>query len=235
MKIMDEKVFTFWEGDMPGYIRLCLDTWKVPYTVLNYNNVRDYTDVDIECLKRFSLSLAADIVRVHVLRDHGGYWMDTDTIMIKGELPDADLAGDLERRTHSIALLHSKPHSKMFNKWAEYQDRMIAANGLKNGKHPWYLMGNGFTDPYVKHHQDVRLCPIERYWPETYMVPGDESRFAKYNRFYFEQSCSLEDIRPTELLMLHNSWTPAWYKSLTKDQVLQTSCTLSNILRELTA
>ena len=26
---MSEQVFTFWEGKMPGYIRLCLDTWKL--------------------------------------------------------------------------------------------------------------------------------------------------------------------------------------------------------------
>ena len=121
----------------------------------------------------------------------------------------------------------------MFEKWADYQDRVIAANGLKNGKHPWYLMGNGFTDSYVKNHKSIQIYPIERYWPETYMVPGDMSRYVKYNRFYFEQDHKLEDIQPTELLMLHNSWTPDWYKRFSAKEVMDARCTMSSILREL--
>ena len=54
---------------MPGYIRLCLDTWKVPCTVLNYDNVNDYTDLPLDKLKRFTLPQIADCVRVHVLSD----------------------------------------------------------------------------------------------------------------------------------------------------------------------
>ena len=48
-------VFTFWEGPMPGYIRLCMDTWKVPYTLLNYDNLNEYTHFNIEKAKRFTL------------------------------------------------------------------------------------------------------------------------------------------------------------------------------------
>ena len=47
-----EHVYTFWEGQMPAYIDLCLKTWRVQYTVLNYNNLRNYIAVDIEPVKR---------------------------------------------------------------------------------------------------------------------------------------------------------------------------------------
>ena len=215
---------------MPGYIKLCMDTWKVPYTVLNYDNLHEYTDISIEPLKRFTLPQIADCVRVHVLRDQGGYWLDADTIMLTGKLPDTDMVGDPEQRTNSIGLLYSEPHSQMFTEWARFQDEII--NGYDRSTY-WALMGNAFTDNYVKEHEEVRIWPIEDFLPETYMVSDNIPRWQKYRRFYFEEHHTLADIRPTDLLMLHNSWTPEWYKNLLELDALNTSCTMSNILREV--
>ena len=226
-------VFTFWEGKMPAYISLCMSTWKLPYTVLTYENLHEYTDLDIESVKRFSLPQIADCVRVHVLRDQGGYWLDADTIMVTGQLPDTDMVGDPGKRTNTIGLLYSKAHSEMFTKWAQYQDEIIRSTGFRNAKYPWDLMGNSFTDGYVREHQSVRIHPVERYWPETYMIADEIPRYEKYRRFYFEQGNGLADIRPADLLMLHNSWTPEWYKNISATDVLAGSCTMSNVLREI--
>lgn len=215
---------------MPGYIKLCMDTWRVPYTVLNYDNLHEYTDISIESLKRFTLPQIADCVRVHVLRDQGGYWLDADTIMLTEKLPDTDMVGDPEQRTNSIGLLHAEPGSHMFTEWAAFQDEIIS--GYDRSTY-WALMGNAFTDNYVKEHEEVRIWPIEDFWPETYMVSDNIPRWQKYRCFYFEQSHTLADIRPTDLLMLHNSWTPEWYKNLLELDALNTSCTMSNILREV--
>lgn len=226
-------VFTFWEGKMPAYIRLCMETWKLPYKILDYDNLREYTDIDVEKLKRFTLPQIADIVRVHVLRDWGGWWMDADTIMITGDLPDTDMVGDPEKRTNTIGLLYAEPESDMYTEWAAYQDEIINSIGFRGGKYPWDIMGNRFTDEYVREHEDVRIHPIEKYWPETYMIADEIPRYEKYRRFYFEQGHGLADIRPADLLMLHNSWTPEWYKKLSATDVLAGSCTMSNVLREI--
>ena len=215
---------------MPGYIKLCMDTWKVPYIVLNYKNLREYTDIDIEPLKRFTLPQIADCVRVHVLRDNGGYWLDADTIMISGKLPDTDMVGYPEQRTNSIGLLYTEPHSDMFTEWAAFQDEII--HGYDASPY-WALMGNAFTDDYVKRHTQVRIHPSEDYCPEVYMVSDDIPRWQKYRRFYFEERHTLSDIRPTDLLMLHNSWTPEWYRNVPEGKVLDANCTMSNILREV--
>lgn len=215
-------IYTFWEGPMPQYIEMCLRTWKLPYTMLNYSNVGEYTELPLKRLKRFTLPQIADVVRVHVLRDHGGYWLDADTIMIKGQLPETDMVGDPAKRTNTIGLLWSAPGSAMFKAWAAYQDKII------NGEHTslsWSLMGNEFTDDYVKAHREIRIHDVTDYWPETYMIQ-DGNRMDKYKRFYFDSAFTLADIRQTDLLMLHNSWTPHWYD-------LKHDCTLSNILKEL--
>ena len=223
-------VFTFWEGRMPEYIRLCMETWKVPFTILDYDNVNNYTDLPIEKIKRFDLPKVGDIVRVHVLRDQGGYWLDADTIMVTGKLPDTDLVGDPFWRTSSAGLLYSEPHSDMFTAWADYQDWII--NGTETPTW-WATFVNDFSDPYARAHEEVRIHPITDYWPEVYMVQDNILRYEKYQRFYFNEHWSLADIHQTDLLMLHNSWTPEWYKRLQADEIMENNCTLSNILREV--
>ena len=214
---------------MPAYIRLCMATWKLPYTLLNYDNLGQYTELDIERTKRFTLPQIADCVRVHVLRDQGGYWLDADTIMLNGKLPDTDMVGDPESRDNSIGLLHSEPHSQMFTEWAAFQDEIIRGDDTPSY---WATMGNAFTDDYAKHHEEVRIHPIADYCPEVYMIRDDIPRWQKYRQFYFEERHSLADIRQTDLLMLHNSWTPEWYKNVPEGKVLDANCTMSNILRE---
>ena len=226
-------IFTFWEGRMPEYIELCMKTWKFPYVLLNYKNLNKYTNLPVtHDLTRFALPKVANCVRAHVLRDHGGYWLDTDTIMVNDKLPDTTVIGYPEIRSNSIGYLYAdRPHMDMFEKWSEFQDKII--NNPSSIETHWSFLSNDFTDPYVKEHEDVTISNIENCWPETYMVQGDIHRQYKYEQFYFDGSYHLSDIRPTDMLMLHNSWTPEWYKKLSEKEVLSQNCTLSNILKEV--
>lgn len=224
-------IFTFWVGPMPAYIKLCLQTWKKPYVMLNYGNLKNYTDFDIESTKRFSLPQIADAVRVHVLRDNSGYWLDADTIMLADKLPDAMILGNPIKRTNTIGFLQSDPHNAMFEEWAAYQDKVIADPSYDSR---WDVLGNRFTDSYLRNHDEIKIDPVRCRWPETYIMPSMWPRFTSYQQFYFSDHYTLSDIEETDLLMLHNSWTPEWYKTFTRDQVLSYDCTLSNILREVT-
>lgn len=226
---MNDRVFTFWEGYMPAYIKMCMKTWEMPYTVLTYDNLREYTDLPVDArLKRFTLPKIADAVRVHVLRDQGGYWLDADTI-IMGELPTTNMIGYPEKREQTIGYLYA-PESGMdfFKEWAQYQDLVLNDQYCSDD---WSVMGNVFTDSYVKEHGDITIAPVTDCWPETYMIDKG-SRYDKYHQFYFIDHYELSDIHPTNMLMLHNSWTPGWYKAFSEQRVLGYGCTLSNILRE---
>lgn len=223
-------IYTFWEGAMPAYIKLCIGTWKFPFTILNYANLHEYTDYDFEKAKRFTLPEQADCVRVHVLRDNGGVWLDADTISITGTLPKENMIGDPEIRSNTIGYLRTERGSEMFKKWAAYQDGVIALDTTPTN---WDVMGNAFTDPYLKEHADISIADVKDRWPETYMISGRIQRYSKYTKFYFDDKFNLSDINKTDILMLHNSWTPGWYKELSRNEVLERDCTLSNILREL--
>lgn len=228
-----ENLFTFWEGpSMPGYIRLCIDTWHGPYKqiFLNYKNLNHYTDLNIEKLKRFTLPQIADIVRVHVLRDNGGYWLDADTIMLSDKLPEETIMGYPLTRANTIGFLHTDKQSDMFKTWAKYQDDVMDGPDWIMS---WDVVGNKFTDPYLHVHENIPIYPVYDCWPEDYMIVGLAHRMDKYKQFYFKEKYTLSSINETDMLMLHNSWTPDWYKNLTETEVSQHDCTLSNILREV--
>ena len=210
---------------MPAYIQLCMETWDVPHVVLNYSNLSEYTDLPVDNrLTRFSLAQIADVVRVHVLRDNGGYWLDADTILRTDHLPDGTITGDPISRINTIGFLHTEPHSEFFTEWADYQDHVLSD---PRASHHWSVMGNAYTDPYLKTH-DVDIVPVWPYWPET--GGRDERRYERYLQYYFY---SQNNAPQSDMLMLHNSWTPPWYKLMGWDEVLAHSCTLSKTLREV--
>ena len=221
-------IFTFWEGVKPAYIELCMETWKFPCTVLNYGNLHNYTDMPLDRLKRFTLPQIADCVRAHVLRDHGGYWLDADTIMVGDKLPDAVILGDNEKRINTCGFLHAPiPQMSFFKEWSEYQDRIINADSYADN---WDLMANAFTDRYLRAFPEIFIGSIYPYWLET---DDEHNRRFKYVDFYFRHSYQLADLKTDSMIMLHNQWTPKRYKRRTREEVFECECTLTNILRAL--
>lgn len=220
-------IYTFWEGTMPAYVQLCLDTWRVGFTLLDFNNLHRYTDVDITKLGKYSYAQVSDIVRAHVLRDNGGYWIDADTIMLSNELPETNMIGWPEDRCAHCGYLHFARRSPFLMNWANEQDKRIN----ENADGDWSLFANGISDFLLEKHPEVRIEERQRYFPESYMIPL-LGTYGQYNKFYFGGSYSLDNIRETPLIMLHNSWTPAYYKELTKTDVLSSNCTLSKMLKE---
>ena len=223
------KIYTFWEGEMPGYIKLCLKTWKFDYVLLNYDNVLGYTYFDLEKAKKFTLAQISDIIRVHVLRDNGGIWMDADTIMVGDSLPKDNMVGIPEERAAHCGYLNFEKNSHMMTMWAKDQDAKISL-GINTG---WDLFANSFSDIYIKTHPRVSICSREPMFPELYNT-GCGTAKERYQQFYFTMNLGVDSLKPTEMLMLHNSWTPSWYKELSEEEALCRMCTLSNILREVT-
>lgn len=240
---MAEKIYTFWEGEMPEYVKLCMNTWQFPFVVLNYSNLSQYTEQIPEKIKQLKLPKIADYVRVHVLRDNGGYWLDADTIMFTS-IPNEIILGDDKTRINSIGFLHTKPNTDMYKEWAKFQDEMIIKiSNMTEDTTSWDIMGNMFTDPYLKKHKEIKIGNRNTRFAETFMLKENISNRNKYQKFYFETNHTLKDVyigsmktfgKGPDMFMLHNSWTPDWYKKLSKEDVLKQKCTLSNLLRELT-
>ena len=89
--INKKRIFTFWEpkGKIPGYLELCLDTWKkylpeYEIIILDYDNLNDWIGKNYYnkvLYEKFSLPIQADAIRCAVLCKYGGVWMDIDTVV----------------------------------------------------------------------------------------------------------------------------------------------------------
>ena len=84
-------VFTFWDGEMPEYIKMCMETWDFEYDLLDFESVKKYIEIP-KSIVRFSLPQISDYIRVHMLKECGGRYFDTDTIFL-GEAPEENIIG----------------------------------------------------------------------------------------------------------------------------------------------
>ena len=152
-----------------------------------------------------------------------------DTIMVGDSLPKDNMVGIPEERAAHCGYLNFEKNSHMMTMWAKDQDAKISL-GINTG---WDLFANSFSDIYIKTHPRVSICSREPMFPELYNMPAGTAH-AKYQMFYFQSNVGVDSLKPTEMLMLHNSWTPSWYKELSEEEALSRMCTMSNILREVT-
>jgi len=85
-----KKIFTFWDTtELPSLIKKCINTWRYhnptyEIIILNSNNLDQYitNGSKLLSLKRSSDSNArlSDFIRLHVIAENGGVWMDASII-----------------------------------------------------------------------------------------------------------------------------------------------------------
>ena len=94
--IQKKFIFTFWEpkGNIPGYLRLCIKTWKkflsdFEVIILDYETVKEYLGEVLYSqiiFKNMPIAVQSDAIRIAILNKYGGIWIDTDTIILNNEL-----------------------------------------------------------------------------------------------------------------------------------------------------
>jgi hypothetical protein len=108
----------------------------------------------------------------------------------------------------------------------------------------WDYMGNSILNPilskYIKNKIKEEIFDLmtvfkhENFLPEIKYANGEENR-DKYVNFYFKNDVKDDIIRnainDTNIIYLHNSWTPIEYKLMSKEEFLKQDITLSKILK----
>ena len=242
-------IWTFWEPrtSMPQYLKLCLKTWHRYLSeddeihVLDYSNIREYIDLSEygEGLfdGRYSLPKIADAIRALLLYKHGGLWLDLDTIMlddsVQGYFNEKEdkvvFFGDKNSKTVHLAIIYAPPASKCMKAWAEYCKTLIKSNKPSTS---WDDMGNAFINPYIKANlNEIKIFDAAKHKPEYLHKPLGLNVAEAYQEFYFNKGWNLRDMG-TNMLILHNSWTPAVYKKISENEFMKSDCTMSNVLAE---
>lgn len=150
-------IFSFWEpkAAMSPYLKLCGRTWEryLPdfnITYLNYSNLGQYLPADtfnMETLKRLPLPLQKDAVMVAVLKEHGGTFLDADTLATQNISPlvaGLDSTEMIMFNTH-LAFIAAGPNACVLNLWLEgihRKMRNLDNMGTRGHTLNWDLLGN---------------------------------------------------------------------------------------------
>ena len=86
--VIPKTIWTFWnEPELPDFYRKCVNSWRAmnpeyQVNVLHPENLHEFTNPDVLTLHPFcdDVRMLADIVRLRVLSEHGGIWIDTAII-----------------------------------------------------------------------------------------------------------------------------------------------------------
>lgn len=152
------KAFTFWEpkGSMPGYVRLCMETWRrclpgFEVVALDFRSLGDYlTEAErkaIDCPHE-SLAKQADCIRCALLRKHGGIWLDADTVLTK-PLDERFCSADVTmvaRQAESGQMIYgayihaARPEAKLISEWyRQLLPRIERSRQMNASRLRWWL------------------------------------------------------------------------------------------------
>jgi len=120
-------IFTFWEPkiNIPGYIKLCIRTWKFIFPnksiiILDYSNLYQYLKpllISKILCKNMGMKVQADAIRVAILKTYGGIWMDADTILINSSFINWFNGYELASFSYHIGFIYASKNSIFISKW----------------------------------------------------------------------------------------------------------------------
>lgn len=155
-------VWSYWQGHMPEYIKICIETMKRNcdnFTLLTPENISDYiynSPLDIDkCRKLNKAAHLADIYRVAVIFNHGGLWLDCDTIMInslqtfKSMVSSYDDSIFYSRWNDGRVLngyFYATKENPLIEEWLFKINQLIRRQSISN---TWTLFGEKILTPLV--------------------------------------------------------------------------------------
>jgi len=255
-----KRIFTYWVSlpghDVPPYVQLCLQTWfehipDLELVIINHENIREWVGdiIDMRRFRRLTLPIQSDVMSFLLLAKHGGIFMDADTIITRDifeVIADFDpekfivfgYGGTLN--THMAIMMSLKPDNKFMTSAADVALKRLRGIPVSDSFNlPWSYFGNDIIH-LAGEDTANRECVsvIDRTESGNILESHyftDKSTIEQYLTFYFSQhDISLEEaIKKIKFgaISLHNSWTPDEYKKLSFEEVIDSNCMLSAILR----
>jgi hypothetical protein len=167
-----EKVWMYWEGAMPPYISLCMESIEkncgLPTQIVDLGNLYSFLPkIRKDLSKLREVAHRADYIRGCLLRAYGCIWVDCDLICFKSLRPlldEANVSGlacsGIERGKPSIWFLASTLGGVQVTQWVEAMDRLMDAKGI-DAPFGWNDFGSLMLAPIIStsgyHHIDRAL------------------------------------------------------------------------------
>ena len=185
--------------------------------------------------------------------------MDADTILLNGEFlnefKDFELImfGDQKAKTQNIGFIYACNNSFVINEWLKqiitkvklYKETIMKVDSNQTPENnrkihvSWNFLGNGIVNDILKNVSDKQFLRLDRYkintLPEIKFFEGVKMNLMqKYQQLYFQKRDPQIILNNSKsIIMLHNSWTPFRYKSMSETDFLKQEILLSKLLAHI--
>ncbi|HEV7806692.1 MAG TPA: hypothetical protein VGO80_12785 [Solirubrobacteraceae bacterium] len=211
MSAEELQVWQYWEGPMPAYIELCLETVRRHYPgarLLDRASFEELwtTDRDVP-IDHLGVHHRADFVRAYVLRHHGGgLWLDSDYVALRrfhefGELPPSvTFAGYRDGGDFVNGLIFSRPGDPVLDGlYARICDHLRRGAPIT-----WLEIGSLALRPEIDAHLDCvweldpdLVSPIPWHQFRRFEEPGDAGELVSAGRcgVMLSNASATDDLR----------------------------------------
>ena len=227
---------------------------------LNYDNLPLLIgeEIDLRAFSVLSLPMQSDVLKVYFTYKYGGTFMDADMLFVDTfdllQNSDSDKLCMLgvPGKYLQMALFHScKPNN--FLLWHILQMQVSKLSILPPGckdyhSIPWDYVGNSIVNPMAFESEKLLKSQLSII-PTTSMYLEDKFELSQkydpavglvplYQEFYFSNytKVSIEEIINTPqhgIVILHNSWTPIKYKTMSANEFMQQDILLARIFQHI--
>lgn len=177
--MIEKKIHYIWfGGNKPKEVLRCIESWKekLPeYEIIEWNEKNFDLENEMkeckflrECYKRKLWAFLSDYVRLKVLYQHGGIYLDTDIEIIKNldDLLDTDFfTGYENEKIISFGILGCKPEDKIIKKMIDFYNGEIWNSDM-------YII-TGILTKILKEEYGAKLheTPNLKIYPTKYFYP----------------------------------------------------------------
>ena len=178
--MIEKKIHYVWfGGDKPEKVLKCIESWKniLPeYEIIEWNEKNFDIEKEMkenkffrECYKRKLWAFVSDYVRVKVLYEYGGIYLDTDMEIIKDITPLLNtklFLGYENDYTMSFGIVRTVAKNDIFKKFIEFYEEEIWHS-------PLHIVTGIFTKILTKKYGDISNISKEEVvvYPREYFYP----------------------------------------------------------------
>lgn len=239
-------IWLYWENksnnSKPEYLNLCLKSILKHCTnhnvyLLNEKSIYDFIpNINKKIFKFPCIAHRADYIRAQLVFLHGGFWFDSDTILIKSiddvinnlNNSSSDFIGcGRTNNRPSIGFFGGHPGSRLLSLWINDMDKLISES--IDFKFKWtdlsYNILWKYSQTYKYYQYPFYVCmPYFSGWKEIFFTTDEEKK--KYNRTKITDD--------TITIALYNSMFPQWFKSMKSEDILINNYYISDLFKEFT-
>jgi len=243
-------VWQYWERkngrEIPGYIAYCMDRTKkqcekdgLRYVLITPENLTEYIPSGVIPANYYQLEQIAhraDYVRVAVLLYYGGYWMDSDCLVVDtlrplfddlkhNDIVYFDIFEDTDVEVQ-IGLLGARQFSSIYYKWHTKINKVLS----KSLTFDWTAIGGDLLRNIVNQDLKNKKSDILCYDQYETVYP---LHWTQANEFFKNKNSDYirRDFQPA--VMLYNHIFPKKFKDLDKEGFAKWLKTSKTVLADL--